>query len=83
MKLFTIGTSGKNLRKFIEILQYAGIDKLVDVRLNNTSQLAGYSKKDDLEYIMELVGIKYVHIPKLAPTQELLKGYKNKVISWD
>jgi uncharacterized protein (DUF488 family) len=45
MKLFTIGTSGKNLRKFIEILQYAGIDKLVDVRLNNTSQLAGYSKK--------------------------------------
>jgi uncharacterized protein (DUF488 family) len=83
MKLFTIGTSGKNLMKFIETLQYAGIDKLVDVRLNNTSQLAGYSKKDDLEYIMELVGIKYVHIPKLAPTQELLKGYKNKVISWD
>lgn len=79
----TIGFSKKNLRKFVELLESNNVEKLVDIRLNNTSQLAGYSKKDDLEYVMELRKIEYVHEPILAPTEDILKDYKNKKISWE
>lgn len=57
----------KSLRHFIELLKVSNVTNLVDIRLNNTSQLAGYAKKDDLEYILELVGIEYKHDPSLAP----------------
>lgn len=82
-KICTIGFAGKNLREFIQRLQSAGVARVVDVRLNNTSQLAGYSKKDDLEYVLELVNIKYRHIPALAPSGELMKAFKSKEISWE
>jgi len=52
------------------------------VRLNNTSQLAGYAKKDDLEYVLSHVHIGYEHHPELAPTEELLKKYKQNQITW-
>lgn len=81
-KMCTIGFSKKKLRVFIDLLQKAGVTKLIDTRLNNTSQLAGFSKKDDLSYILELVGINYIHEPLMAPTQEILKGYKEKEITW-
>ncbi|WP_026679179.1 DUF488 family protein [Fictibacillus gelatini] len=78
----TIGFSKKSLRTFVRLLKDAGITKLVDTRLNNTSQLAGFAKKNDLEFILELVGIKYVHEPSMAPTEKILKDYKKKVITW-
>lgn len=80
--IYTIGFSKKNLREFIARLKTAGIKKVIDVRLNNTSQLAGYAKKEDLEFVLELVGINYKHLPELAPTEELLKNYKSKKVSW-
>ncbi|WP_238492464.1 DUF488 domain-containing protein [Desulfotruncus alcoholivorax] len=80
--IYTIGFSKKNLRQFITRLKDAGVNKLIDVRLNNTSQLAGYAKKDDLEYILSLVGIDYEHHPELAPTEELMKKFKKKQITW-
>jgi uncharacterized protein (DUF488 family) len=82
MVVCTIGFAKKNLRTFIEKLRAAGVKKIIDIRLHNTSQLAGYAKKDDLEYILELVGIAYEHHPELAPTEEILDGYKGKKISW-
>lgn len=64
-------------------LRDAGVKKVIDVRLNNTSQLAGYAKQEDLHYILELIGIQYEHHPELAPTNKLLQDYKNKKISWE
>ena len=76
MKLFTIGTNGKSLRRFAELLRGAAVDSVVDVRLNNTSQLAGYAKRDDLAFVLELLGIAYEHHPELAPDDELLASYR-------
>lgn len=83
MVICTIGFTNKSLREFISRLKKAGVKKVVDVRLNNTSQLAGYAKKEDLEYILSLVDIGYDHRPELAPTEELFSNYKNKKISWE
>jgi uncharacterized protein (DUF488 family) len=82
MTVCTIGFAKKSLRIFIEKLLAAQVKKIIDIRLHNTSQLAGYAKKDDLEYILSLVGIAYEHHPELAPTEEILDGYKGKKISW-
>lgn len=83
MKLFTIGFTGKNARQFFELLQGAGVKRLIDIRLNNRSQLAGFAKRDDLAYFLEAIaGIEYLHLPELAPSKELLNGYKNKALSW-
>ncbi len=82
MVICTIGFAKKNLRTFIQKLKEAGVRKVVDIRLHNTSQLAGYAKKDDLEYVLSLVGIAYEHHPELAPTAEILDGIKNKRLSW-
>jgi uncharacterized protein (DUF488 family) len=81
--IYTIGFSQKSLREFIERLRAAKIKKVIDIRLQNTSQLAGFAKKDDLDYILELVDIDYAHIPGLAPSQELLKKFKHKEIAWE
>jgi uncharacterized protein (DUF488 family) len=81
--IYTIGFSKKNLKTFIDKIKDAGVTKLIDIRLHNTSQLAGYAKKDDLEYILSLVGIAYEHHPELAPTDDILKNYKKKKITWN
>lgn len=78
----TIGFAKKPLKTFVNLLKDAGVTMLVDTRLNNTSQLAGFAKKNDLAYIMDLVGIKYVHEPEMAPTSNILKDYKKKEITW-
>jgi uncharacterized protein (DUF488 family) len=78
----TIGFAKKPLKTFVQLLKDAGVTKLVDTRLNNTSQLAGFAKKNDLAYIMDLVGIKYVHESEMAPTSDILKEYKSKKITW-
>lgn len=83
MKLFTIGFTKKNARRFFETLRESGTKRVVDVRLNNVSQLAGFAKKDDLAYFLEKIGgIDYVHLPALAPTQEMLDEYKKGGGDW-
>ena len=81
-KLFTIGTNSKSLRHFAELLGSSGVDCVVDIRLNNTSQLVGYSKRDDLSFVLELLGIAYEHHPELAPDKDLLASFK-KDGDWD
>ncbi len=85
MKLFTIGFTKKSAEVFFTRLRDARVKRIVDVRLNNVSQLAGFSKKDDLRYFAKAIcNIDYVHIPDLAPTAEILDPYKKgKHADWD
>jgi uncharacterized protein (DUF488 family) len=71
----TIGFTQKSLRQFVTLLREAEIDGVVDIRQNNTSQLAGFAKRDDLEFILETQGIGYLEEKRLAPTPDLLKRY--------
>ena len=81
--LFTIGFTKKTAELFFEKLKRAGVQKVVDVRLNNVSQLAGFTKRADLEYFLrELAGIDYVHVPELAPTKEMFDALKKKKGDW-
>lgn len=83
-RLYTIGFTKRNARQFFTRLQEAGVGRIIDVRLRNTSQLAGFAKCDDLRYFLDVVcGIDYVHRPELAPTKELLTGFKKGNISWE
>lgn len=85
MKIFTIGFTKKNAETFFTRLQKAGVKRLVDVRLNNVSQLAGFTKRDDLRYFTKAIcAIDYVHLLELAPTAEILDPYKKvKNGDWD
>lgn len=83
MKIFTIGFTKKNARSFFETLKRSGARRVVDVRLNNVSQLAGFAKRDDLAFFLERVcQMEYVHLPELAPTQEMLDEYKKRKGDW-
>lgn len=83
MKVFTIGFTKKNAEQFFTRLQQPGLARLVDTRLNNVSQLAGFTKRDDLRFFLrEIHGIDYVHRPDLAPTKEILDRYKKDGGSW-
>lgn len=82
--LYTIGFTKKNAQKFFELLKNAGVRKLVDIRINNASQLAGFAKGTDLKFFMKAIcNAEYEHITDLAPTKELLKDYQDKVIDWN
>ena len=82
-KLFTIGFTKKDAEAFFGILEKAGIRKIIDIRLNNVSQLAGFTKKDDLKYFLKrILRCDYRHEPLLAPTKEIMDGYKKKKIAW-
>jgi uncharacterized protein (DUF488 family) len=79
-----MGFTKKSAETFFEILRNSGAKRVVDVRLNNVSQLAGFAKKQDLTYFLKnICGLEYVHIPVLAPTQEMLDDYKKKHGSWE
>jgi uncharacterized protein (DUF488 family) len=81
--LFTIGFTRKSAKEFFTTVQQAGVKRIVDVRLNNNSQLAGFSKRDDLAYFLRsIAGIEYVHRLDLAPTQELLDRYRKVDRDW-
>lgn len=81
--LFTIGFTGHSAQEFFEKLQRAGVKRLVDVRLNNVSQLAGFAKKNDLQYFLQVIAdIDYVHERDLAPTKDILTDYQKKRITW-
>ena len=76
-RICTIGYTQKTLERFIHLLQEAGVDAVIDIRLRNTSQLAGFAKREDLAFLLrELLGIEYEHHPELAPTPEILNGYR-------
>ena len=85
MSTYTIGFTKKNAKVFFNFLREANITKLIDVRLNNISQLAGFAKKDDLKFFLnELCNeAEYVHTPELAPTKEMLSSYKKGETSWE
>jgi uncharacterized protein (DUF488 family) len=84
MNIFTIGFTKKNAEQFFTRLRQPGLVRLLDIRLNNSSQLAGFTKKSDLSYFLrELCNIDYVHLPELAPTQDILDEYKKSGGNWD
>lgn len=79
----TIGFTKSTAERFFERLLDAKVKTLVDVRLNNTSQLAGFAKADDLAYFLKRIGgIRYVHQPLLAPTDTMLKAFKKEKGDW-
>lgn len=83
MKIYTIGFTKKSARRFFDLLRNSGAKRVVDVRLNNVSQLAGFAKKDDLQFFLkEICGMEYIHLPELAPTQDILDDYKKRRGDW-
>ena len=83
MEIYSIGFTQKSASEFFETLKAQGIERLLDVRLNNTSQLAGFAKQADLAYFLkEICGAVYEHEPLLAPTQEMLDKYKKEKGDW-
>jgi uncharacterized protein (DUF488 family) len=82
-KVSTIGFTKTTAEGFFERLIRSGVKKVIDVRLHNTSQLAGFAKADDLSYFLKKTGnIQYVHEPLLAPTDAMLKAYKKEKGDW-
>jgi len=82
--VYTIGFTKKTAAEFFELLRKSGTKRIVDVRLNNVSQLAGFSKRDDLKYFLkQICGIDYVHEPLLAPTKDILDAYKKHKGDWE
>lgn len=83
MNIYTIGFTKKSARTFFELLRRSGAARVVDIRLNNVSQLAGFAKRDDLKYFLtELCDMEYSHNLALAPTKTMLDTYKKHGSSW-
>ncbi|MCX5646124.1 MAG: DUF488 domain-containing protein [Phycisphaerae bacterium] len=83
MKIFTIGFTKKSAEEFFTRLREAGVRRVVDVRLNNTSQIAGFAKARDLKYFLKAVaGIDYIHLHELAPTQDILDDFIKAKGAW-
>lgn len=79
----TIGFTKKSAETFFTTLSRNGVKRLIDVRLNNTSQLAGFAKKEDLTYFLKAIcNIDYIHLPELAPTADILDAYKKHKGDW-
>lgn len=84
MEIYTIGFTKRTAEDFFETLRRAGVRRLIDVRLRNDSQLAGFAKRHDLAYFCRtILGADYHPEPLLAPTPELLDGYRKKRLSWE
>lgn len=84
IRLFTIGFTEKGAQQFFELLEANGVRKIIDTRISNNSQLAGFAKAKDLEWFAKrIAGIEYEHRVDLAPTEEMLKAYRGKQVKWD
>lgn len=84
VNLFTIGFTQKSAQFFFDTLINVGVKRVIDTRLNNVSQLAGFTKRADLKYFLEKIGdIEYVHMLDLAPNQEILNEYKKNNGDWE
>ncbi len=83
LKLFTIGFTKKSAERFFTLLKDAGVKRVLDIRLNNVSQLAGFAKRDDLRFFLKVIcGIDYHHLPELAPTADILDAYRKDKKGW-
>lgn len=83
MRVYTIGFTKSSAESFFARLRDAGVKRVLDVRLNNVSQLAGFAKKNDLRYFLKTIcGIDYTHTPELAPTKEMLDAFKKHGGQW-
>ena len=84
MKIYTIGFTKKSAEEFFEILEHNKIKIILDIRLNNTSQLSGFAKGKDLKFFLKrILDIFYIHDLNLAPTKDILFRYKKNMISWE
>lgn len=84
IELFTIGFTQKTAQFFFETLINSGVRCIIDTRLNNVSQLAGFAKRKDLEYFLNRIGnIQYYHLLDLAPTKDILDRYKKQGGDWE
>lgn len=84
MRIYTIGFTKKNACEFFELIKKNNIEIVLDIRLNNKSQLAGFAKGRDLDYFLsEICNCRYQHCIEFAPTEKILEGYKKGNISWD
>ena len=83
-KIFTIGFTKMTAEEFFTQLEKNHVERVVDVRLNNTSQLSGFSKYPDIEYFLRNIsGIDYFHDLQFAPSEKILESYKKKYITWE
>ena len=83
MRIFTIGFTKTTAENFFSRLKSSGARKIIDVRLNNSSQLAGFAKRDDLKYFAKAIcGIDYQHLPSFAPSPDIFDEYKKQRGSW-
>ena len=78
MKLYTIGFTKKDAKTFFGLLIKNNVKTVIDIRLNNHSQLAGFTKQEDLPYFLNelAAGSQYVYRPELAPTLEIMNEYR-------
>jgi uncharacterized protein (DUF488 family) len=84
IKLLTIGFTNKSAQKFFELLKKNEVKKIIDTRINNTSQLSGFAKGSDLAYFAKEIGnMDYLHKLDFAPTKELLEKYRKGIITWE
>ncbi len=83
IKLYTIGFTGKSAKIFFNLLQNNNIKRIIDTRINNVSQLAGFAKGTDLSFFAKEIGnMSYEHNLDFAPTKELLSKYRDKAMTW-
>jgi uncharacterized protein (DUF488 family) len=83
VRLFTIGYTKKSAEEFFSKIRNAHVKRILDIRLNNSSQLAGFTKRPDFEYFLkEIGGIDYLHLPELCPTKEIFEAYREHTITW-
>ena len=83
IRLMTIGFTQKSAKEFFTKLKDANVARVLDVRLNNRSQLAGFAKQEDLRFFLGAIhGMEYTHLPELAPTQDILTAYKKEKGDW-
>jgi uncharacterized protein (DUF488 family) len=83
LTIFTIGFTKKSAEKFFGLLNDSGAARLVDVRLHNVSQLAGFAKRDDLAYFLrKICDMEYMAEPLLAPTPAMLDRYRKEKGGW-
>lgn len=84
MTVYTIGFTQTSAEKFFSLLRLEKVKRLIDVRLNNVSQLSGFAKKNDLKFFLATIcDADYIHMPELAPTKDILDAYKGGKITWE
>lgn len=77
MKVFTIGINNKSAEQFFRLLSDNKIIKIIDIRLNNTTQLCGFSKMNDLKFFLKrILNIEYEYISDFAPTKDIMVSYR-------